>query len=154
MPKKPTTDKKCPSKTKGKDYKEKVEKLACGRPREYRLEIGDLFFSRLAAGESLNKICQDPDMPALVTFFRWLDEIDGFRYKYDKAREQQAERWANEIVEIADNSTEEVNRSRLKVDTRKWIVSKLIPKKYSDKMSVDHGGSVKIVISQDDAECL
>jgi hypothetical protein len=73
--------------------------------------------------------------------------------------------WSEEIIEIADDAAsdkftdangnervdnEHINRSRLRVDTRKWLMSKLAPKKYGDKVDLRHagegGGPLKIEI--------
>ena len=106
-------------------------------------------------------------MPDRSTVFRWLAEKKEFYDQYARAREVQAEILADEIVEIADDSTndfmevqrgkgvvtvcdqENINRSRLRVDSRKWVASKLLPKKYGDKQTVEHEGRVNIVFKRD-----
>lgn len=97
-------------------------------------------------------------MPHVATVLRWLgkDEHAAFREQYARAREAQADVLADESIEIADDATndwmevnaadekgekyrlngEHVQRSRLRVDTRKWFASKLAPKKYGDKLAV------------------
>ena len=82
---------------------------------------------------------------------RWLEAHLEFRDQYARARELQAEHWAEEIIEIADDSrndfiekegraaleaeSENINRSRLRVDTRKWLMARLAPKKYGDRVT-------------------
>ena len=88
-------------------------------------------------------------MPASSTIFKWLSENEKFSEQYAHARSAQMEAMALEIIEIADdgrNDTYEtedgeertnndvIQRSRLRVDTRKWLMSKLAPKKYGDKV--------------------
>ncbi len=90
-------------------------------------------------------------MPGLRTVMRWLfdSEHEDFWQQYARAREAQAEVWADEIVSIADDAAgdfdtdkdgkkavdhENIARSRLRCDSRKWIASKLLPKRYGDKM--------------------
>jgi hypothetical protein len=91
-------------------------------------------------------------MPDLKTVMRWLVKIDDFRQQYALAREAQQEMHQEEIKEIADNCTDDVQvimgpedngmsrinhsaiaRARLQIDTRKWVMSKMSPKKYGDK---------------------
>src|SRR5580658_1817622 len=118
------------------------------RSTEYTPQIAEFICARIANGESLRKICSDPDMPANSTVFKWLSEQKPFAEQYTRAREAQMEVMAQEIIDIADDSSEDalidedgktranaefVNRSRLRVDTRKWLMSKLNPKKYGDK---------------------
>lgn len=95
-------------------------------------------------------------MPGLSTIFRWLgDEAhEAFREQYAKARESRADALVEDILEIADDSRndwveindpenpgyrvngEAIQRSRLRVDTRKWVASKMLPKVYGEKLAV------------------
>lgn len=84
-------------------------------------------------------------MPHPGTICRWLADPrnDVFREQYARAREAQAEFYADELIDIADDSGTaskpvDVNRSRLRVDARKWVAAKLLPRKYGDKM--EHSG--------------
>lgn len=118
----------------------------------------------------MRSICRDPDMPALSSVFLWLTKHPVFSEQYAKASEERAEAMFEEMFEIADDGTndwmerqnkdgstdvaynaEHVQRSRLRVDTRKWALSKMLPKKYGDKMEVEHSGGVNITISPTDA---
>lgn len=124
--------------------------------KRYTPEIAAAICARLAAGESLRAICRDPGMPAPSTVIDWvLADQDGFAARYDRARQIQAHLLADEIVEIADDSSQDweegeggkpvvsrdaINRSRLRVDTRKWYLTKILPKVYGDKVDVNHGG--------------
>lgn len=125
-----------------------------GRHSDYSEETTTIICDRIASGEALIGICRDKDMPDKATVFRWLAKHEAFRDKYARARELQMEAMAVEILEIADDSegdrtkegafvSEHVQRSRLRVDTRKWLMSKLAPKKYGDKLDLNHSGSVK-----------
>ena len=107
-----------------------------GRPCKYSDEIAAEICERLAAGESLNQICRDPHMPDQHAVRVWaLDNRAGFSPRYARARELQAEYWADEIVDITDNEPDPV-RARVRMDGRKWITSKLLPRKYGDKVEV------------------
>ena len=94
-------------------------------------------------------------MPGIRTVYTWLSGNETFQQMYARAREDQADTLADEIIAIADEQHEvvsetgkvfdpEVNRDKLRVDARKWIASKLKPKKYGDKTEVEHTGDLKI----------
>lgn len=124
-----------------------------GRPTSFTPEKADAICGRLAEGESLRAICRDGDMPDAATVFRWLREFPEFCKQYTRAREEQADTLADEIVMIADEDTATtksmgedavavvfdstaVARNRLRVEARKWVASKLKPKKYGDKLEL------------------
>jgi hypothetical protein len=127
-----------------------------GRPSSYTDDIAFVVCERLSQGESLRRICSDEEMPGKSTVMRWLNDNKDFRDQYARAREAQADYFAEEIVEIADDSSEDavadpetgavrqnaefVNRSRLRVDTRKWLMARMAPKKYGDKITQEHQG--------------
>lgn len=137
-----------------------------GRPSSYTVEIGDAICERIADGESLRAICLGDDMPSKSAVFRWLGTDLAFRDQYARAKEAQAEAMADDIVDIADDGSndwmernaqdnpgwvangEAIQRSRLRVDARKWVASKLLPKKYGDAVKHEHtgpdGGPVQI----------
>lgn len=90
-------------------------------------------------GESLRSIVSDEGMPTRSTVHKWLAENKLFSDQYARAKDNQADTLADEIMFIADNA-EDVQKARLQVDTRKWIASKLKPKKYGDKLDMTTGG--------------
>lgn len=71
-------------------------------------------------------------MPAASTVFRWLAEDPVFARRYALARQAQADALFEEILEIADSDDGDVPRARLKIDTRKWLVARLAPRRYGD----------------------
>ena len=122
-----------------------------GRPTKYTVKLADEIVRRMCEGESVNSICQDPKMPARSTVMLWVaNDREGFSDKYDAACRARAHYWADELLDIADDGTndymergaegeeylvlnqEAIARSRLRVDTRKWLLSKMLPK-FSDK---------------------
>lgn len=126
-----------------------------GRPSDFTQELVDLICERIAEGESLRKICADEDMPNKATVFRWLAADETFSDQYARAREAQADVLADEIVNIADDGSNDtytddegkvrtdqdvIARSRLRVDARKWVASKLKPKVYGDKVQQEVSG--------------
>ncbi len=128
-----------------------VIKRGPGRPTDYTEELGALICERIADGESLRAICREDAMPNKGTVFIWLSKHDLFADQYARAREEQAEAYADEITAIADEESYEnievegvtvgvkfdstaVARNRLRIDARKWVASKLKPKKYGDRV--------------------
>lgn len=129
-----------------------------GRPSSFTQDVADEICTRIAAGESLRGICRDDNLPDAATVFRWLasndEKLNGFREQYARARDIQADALVDEILEISDDATndwmerngkddegyqlngEHVQRSRLRVDSRKWFASKVAPKKYGDKLAL------------------
>ena len=131
-----------------------------GRPSSYTDEIADRICEELCDGRSLVDICKPDDMPNRSTVFRWLadERYATFRAMYAHAREVQAEYLADEIIEISDDGRndwmerngennegwqtngEALQRSKLRVDARKWIASKLKPRKYGDLTRTELSG--------------
>lgn len=125
-----------------------------GRPSSYTQEIADRICSELVDGKSLRTICKADGMPSCQTVYSWLRTRPEFLEQYARAKEDAADAFAEEMLDIADEATndwmavndpdnpgyrfngEHVNRSRLRVDTRKWIAAKLKPKKYGEKVAV------------------
>ncbi len=111
-----------------------------GRPSKYTIALGDTICALLAAGDSLLKICEMKGMPTYRSVMRWVIKHEEFCHKYEMARKVQRERWAEEIIDIPDNSRGDVQRARLRVDSRKWVLARLEPRKYGDKMDFTSGG--------------
>lgn len=135
-----------------------------GRPSDYSPELDRKICDRIAAGESLSKICRDENMPHRDTVYSWKATNQAFSDRYARAVEDRAEVLAEEILEIADEKTgdyelkngvmsfnaENVQRSKLRVDARKWSASKLYPKKFGDKVQSEvtgaEGGPVQFAV--------
>lgn len=127
-----------------------------GRPSDYSQDLIDRICDWLAEGTSLRRICAREDMPSMRTVLRWLAQHELFRAQYALAREAQADTLADEIVDIADDALndyvqtddgpqinpEAVQRAKLRVDARKWVASKLKPKKYGERLDLAHSGEV------------
>lgn len=130
-----------------------------GRGSPYSPEVIDEFMARLVEGGSIQSICKDPEMPSTQAVGHWLRYNPVFREKYEAARIIQADILFDNLLDIADDSSEDwttnedgekrlngeaVARSRLRIDARKWILSKLIPRKYGDKIEVNHTHKVSL----------
>lgn len=114
-----------------------------GRPSDYLVEVADDICSLLAKGESLNSICKKEGFPSRNTVYRWLRENTEFRDNYARATDDRADSIFEEMLDISDNvipDNAEIAKARLKIDTRKWVLSRMNPKKFSDKQSVEHTG--------------
>jgi hypothetical protein len=116
------------------------------RPVLYSEPLADEICERVAAGERLAAIYTAETGPSRVTVLRWLAEHEGFRQSYQLAREARADRYADEIIAIADGAGEDANvqRDRLRVDTRKWAAAKLAPGKYGEKVQTELSGAVTV----------
>lgn len=134
-----------------------AQKNKGGRPSKYCPEIVDTLCTRLALGEGLAAICRDADMPSQTIVYQWLERHPEFLERYTRAREEQAETHADQIVSIADETpallevkdkegnvvdikldSAYIAWQKQRIDARKWNAAKQRPKKYGDR--VTHGG--------------
>ncbi|MFD2677004.1 terminase small subunit protein [Camelimonas lactis] len=131
-----------------------------GRPTCYTQELADHICAELATGKSMRTVCRATDMPAMSTVFLWLRERRDFSEQYARAKVEAADALVEEIMDIADDATndwmethdkdgnavgyrlngEHVQRSRLRIDARKWVAAKLKPKKYGERLDLDNSG--------------
>ena len=125
-------------------------KHAGGRPTRYTKELSFEICARLAEGEPMTKITKDAHMPAPSTLYRWLATDSEFRDRYEVARADGAHTFASQIVEIVDEEPQyvfddkgnkrvdpgSIAQKRLKMDGRKWIAAKYLPKVYGDRTVV------------------
>ncbi|ASS53949.1 terminase small subunit-like protein [Rhizobium leguminosarum] len=132
-----------------------------GRPTKFSQALAEKICERIADRESLRSICRDEDMPAKSTVLSWLADDDkaAFRARYALAREILADGFVDEMVEIADDRSndwiekknasgettgwqengEAIRRSQLRIATRQRVAEKLKPKKYGSKVEFDQG---------------
>lgn len=113
--------------------------MPAGRPSSYTKEIGDAICHKIMEGISVHKICEEESMPCPATLFKWLRTEGEFLDNYREAKENQADLFVEQLLEIPDTE-EDVQRAKLKVDVRKWAASRFNAKKYGDKMDMNHGG--------------
>lgn len=124
-----------------------------GRPPIYTDELAETICERMAGGESLLQICRDGAMPSYSTVMKWAATMPTFAENYTRAREALLEHHGQELVEIADDASndwmdretrdgrmercldrEHVERSKLRIETRKWVLARLLPKKYGESV--------------------
>lgn len=89
---------------------------------------------------SLRTVCAPEGRPELKTIFNWFRTQPGFLQQYEKAKAEAADMMTEDMQDIADNPSGDVQRDRLRIDVRKWAASKLKPKKYGDKLDVTSDG--------------
>lgn len=136
-----------------------------GRPTKFNADLAKEICTRIANGETLTRICRPDDMPSTSSVYSWLYDAENghktdpiyqdFLDNYMRAREHQSERFADEIIDISDDGrndtymTDEgrervdhdhIQRSKLRVDARKWHAAKTLPKKYGDKVRQEISG--------------
>lgn len=118
--------------------------MAGGRPSKFTEALGKKICERIANGESLRDICKDGEMPNRATVHSWLLDTDKkeFYDQYEASCNIRAENMFDELEKIADNPDDKESpmRSRLRVDTRKWYLSKVMPKKFGDKVDLTSKG--------------
>ena len=114
-----------------------------GRPSKYSDEWAQSFCEMIAQGKSVPKICEDERQPTERSVYNWLHTRDDFFQAYARAREERADRLFEELFEIADKpctNQVEVQQQRNRLDTRKWALSKLAPRRYGDRVEHDVKG--------------
>lgn len=135
--------------------------MAGGRPSDYNPEIAEKVCAMLADGVSLRTVCLSDDMPAKTTVFKWLREHEEFANQYAHAKEQSTVAQFEDMLSIADEDPLEplidkeglpvivdgvvvraatktsIDHARLRIDTRKWALAKMLPKKYGDRIQQD-----------------
>lgn len=125
--------------------------MALGRPTKYTPELGDEICSQVMAGMPLVRICASDDMPDARTVYRWFREHNDFCQNYARAKEDQADYFVEDILQIADMAkADDVQVARLRVDTRKWAASKYKPKKYGDKLETALTGGLDLNVKHQD----
>ena len=131
----------------------------------------DQICERLAEGVSLRSICSEPGMPSVGAFLGWVAADPKLAEQYAHARALCMDAMAEQILEIADTPQigqktvskatgleitegDMIEHRKLRVDARKWLMAKMAPKKYGDKVETTHKGDptapVQLVLSGSD----
>ena len=112
-------------------------------PVRYSPELATRICERLATGETLRAVCRDEGMPTEAAVRDWvIRDHDGFASHYARARDKGLDALADQVIEISDRSDLAPDDRRVRVDTRKWYLSKLAPKRYGDRIQHEHTGGV------------
>lgn len=136
-----------------------------GRPTRKTPEIVDKICELISLGYTNRQACEQAGIEQCM-LYTWIAKDEAFAEQYARACDFRCQRWADEITEITDDATndwierekkngesgivfnrEHFERSRLRVDTRKWLLSKLVPKKYGDKVDHQHSGEINITVT-------
>jgi len=122
-------------------------------------ELFDAICNEVATSSlGLSQICKQNGTSSR-TFYKWVQDDESLMHKYVRAREEQADYLADEIIKLSDDKTGDmqegeygkvgnaanIQRSRLQVEARKWVAAKLKPKKYGDRVELENTGELKIV---------
>ena len=133
-----------------------------GRPSNYSAELATTICERIADGESLRSICSEVAMPGKSTVMHWLEQHHEFASLMARARDLQADALFDEMINIADDGRndwmerqasdgqaagwrengEAIRRSQIRISTRQWMAARLQPKKYGDKLDLNHSGQI------------
>jgi len=150
-----------------------------GRPTTFTRELADKICGRLETGRTLRAVCRDEDMPHEATVRSWatnnagqtdedkaagVEAYAGFFTQYTRAREIGYHCMADELVDIADDGSndfmieetaagritvkvdhEHIKRSVARIDTRKWLLSKALPKIFGDKLDLNVNGAREVL---------
>jgi hypothetical protein len=139
---------------KAEKHPETVKSSVPGRKSTFTQAIADAICARLSQGEPLESICRDEDMPTSRTVSNWKAADEAFASDIAHAREAGFDRIAADCLDIADETgkdtlygengeranTEWISRSKLRIETRLKLLAKWDPKRYGEKMDVNHGG--------------
>lgn len=140
--------------------KEKTKAKRRRKRTNYSPALGKAICTMLARGHTLTSICKRPLLPREDVVLRWaMNPTHPFSAHYARAREVGYNRMADQLLDIADNSVndfmekvgkdgeisivvnrEAMERTRLRIDTRKWLLAKALPKIYGDKVALEHAG--------------
>jgi hypothetical protein len=120
------------------------------RPKLRTPENADRICELLAEGHTLRQIARELGLKTESGIVEWgNDEGDApFRERYARAMQRRWERMADELVEISDADctidgkpdNALVQQARLRVDTRKWILSKMLPRRFGDRVTAEIAG--------------
>jgi hypothetical protein len=133
-----------------------------GRPSEYTPEIAEAICDGIIEGKSIKTICKADELPSHTTVFKWLASNREFADLYARAKDIQAEVMSEDLLDIVDDGTndwtlktfghtevkvvdqEAVQRSKLRYEARRWLMSKYKPKKFGDKMDLNVSGELTL----------
>jgi hypothetical protein len=129
------------------------------RSEEWNPIIDDILAAIATTPKSLNSICAENDrFPTAKTFYQWMECDDALSERYARAKKAQLQVLADQIVDLSDNDRicekitikadgtrevviiDQVERTKLQIDSRKWLLAKLNPKKYGDRLEVQQTG--------------
>lgn len=134
------------------------------RSSTYSEETAEAICARMAEGESLRAICRDEAMPSYRTAFNWIATNKDFRQRYELAMQIRSQAIFEDLLDIADDGRndwmekrssvgqligwaengEAARRSAIRIDARKWVLARMAPKKYGERLDLSHSGGVMV----------
>lgn len=119
----------------------------------YNAEVAERILALIMEGRSLKSICEQDDMPHRQRVYEWLAANKDFADNYARALDVRADHHFDEMLEIADSPrnlvSDELNAAKLKIEARKWVLGRMAPKKYGDRLGVEHSGGLTITLEAD-----
>lgn len=141
------------------DKKDTPEPKVTGRPSLYSEDLADTILTEMMCGRSLRSVCEDEGMPSIRTVMRWRLKYPEFCQQYAHACKERTAYHAEEILDIADDGLNDtyvdhktgetrtdmdvIARSKLRIDARKWLMSKMNSKDFGDKITQETTLTVK-----------
>ena len=110
------------------------------------------FCERMAEGRSMRSVCSDKDMPTRTLVENELKSDADFVGQYARACEAREDYLFEDILSLSDDVNEDpaaIAKARLQMDARKWVLGKMRPKKYGDKLDLNHSGDMKVILESD-----
>lgn len=129
--------------------------MSPGRPSSFTQEIADEICFRLSKGEPLAVICRDERMPAVRTVSDWKKAHEPFSAAIACARDEGFDEIATDTMAISDDvkaDAAEVAKARLRIETRLKLLAKWDPKRYGDKLDLNHSGEITLPAEARQAE--
>ncbi len=126
-----------------------------GRPTDYTEEKADEICNHIAEGNSLASYCRVEGNAKYSTIMQWLVKHESFAEKYTRAREEQGEADADAVSDIrmkVMSGELDPQAARVAMDAAKWTAAKRKPKKYGEKLELEHSGSVSLTPDARQAE--
>lgn len=149
--------------------KRKENPQKAGRHSLYTPEMVERVCLLIAQGNSTRVIGGMEGLPSDCTIMVWLQKYPDFQEQYARACAIRSDAHAEEMLAIADDGSndwmqknhgenvawvengEAIRRSQLRIDTRKWLMSKFAAKKYGDKLTTESAVTLTITLASDDA---
>ena len=121
--------------------------MTAGRPTTHTDELADEICERVSLGSNLNRICDEAEMPAQSTVYKWLLEHTKFSEKYARARATRADTRSDRIDDYCRDvvsGTLEPNAAKVIIDAEKWQAGREAPRRYGDKLDLNHSGKLEV----------
>jgi len=140
------------------DDRGKAGKHPGGRPRVIDEIMADKILEKMKEGYPLSQVCNMPDMPVFSTVWLKIKNDPVFSKNYHEAREIGLDRSFGDMLAecklAIDDDPKKAAAWKLYIDTKKWTLSKQLPKKYGDKQEIEHSGGVQVVYLPNEAKGL